>query len=201
VVFKRNLLFVSITGSVVSICFIYWVELTDFLLNLLSDNILVQYKLSQVIAIAEISDFELLSASPTSIGNIVAELGTIFQYFSMSPIEATTGLGFGGGVPDVFGHLSPMAIPGMGYAEVDAVRNNFFRMHLPLFEFFLKLGIFGGLLYLYFGLKHFFKRSIFSLYFFLVFFTVFTNNKEMILLAIFFLHLTGEENSKKMDNQ
>ena len=159
-VYRRNFLLVGVTISVVSLSAIFWVELTDYLLYFFTDNILVQYKLSQVISIAEITDFELLSASPTSIGNIVAELGAIFQYFTTSPVVAITGLGFGGGVPDALGLLAPMAGPGLGYAEVDVVRDNFVRMHLPLFEFFLKLGVFGGCLYLYISAKQFMRKNI-----------------------------------------
>lgn len=194
-VYKRNFLLVGLTISIISLFSFFWIEITDYLLYFFSDNLLVQNKLSQVISIVEILDLDLLSAAPTSIGNIIAELRTIFQYYKDSPIIAITGLGFGGGVPDVYGFLTPMANPGMGYSEIDAVRNNFFRMHLPVFEFFLKLGIFGGAYYLYLSAKSFQKQNIFSLYFFLIFFTVFTNNKEMIMLGLFFLHLSSIDDS------
>jgi hypothetical protein len=138
-----------------------------------------------------------LSSTPTSVGNIIAEAQNITQYFFNVPIISFTGLGFGGGAPDLFGNLTPMAKPGMGYAEIDAVRNNFFRMHLPIFEFFLKIGIFGGAVYIYISMKKFLEKNIFSFYFFLVFFTVFTNNKEMILMGLFFLNLSLSENSFK----
>ena len=101
-----------------------------------------------------------------------------------------TGLGFGGGVPDLYGYLAPLAKPGMAYAEINAARDNFFRMHLPLFEFFLKSGLLGGIIFFYLSIKNFKNNNIFSFFFFLIFFTVFSNNKEMIMLAFFFLRLS-----------
>lgn len=190
IVYKRRFFFVIFTLSLVSLLFFYWVPITEFLMMTFAENLLVQNKLSQVISIINVFDLDLLSRTPTSIGNIIAEFRTILRYYIFNPLFSITGLGFGGGVPDLFGYLAPLANPGMGYAEIDAVRNNYFRMHLPVFEFFLKSGLFGGFGFIYYSIKNFTNNNIFSFFFFLIFFTVFTNNKEMIMLSFLFLRLS-----------
>lgn len=189
-VFKKHyFLIFSLLFSLINL-YIFWSPVTIFLFSYFEDNFLIQYKLSQVISVVSIFDIDLLARTPTSMGNIIAEGSTLLKNLSLNPIRFLSGLGFGGGISDYYGYLSPSAKPGLGYAEVDAVRNNFFRMHLPFFEFFLKGGIIAGLAFFYFASKYFTNGNIFSFFFFLVFFTVFTNNKEMTLLAFLFVRLS-----------
>ena len=194
-IFKRKIFLTSFLLLFLIFIFSFWELITIFLMNLFEDNFIIQYKLSQVISIIDILDIETLSKTPTSIGNIFAESSTIFHYYILHPFKFITGLGFGGGIPDLYGYLSPLAKPGLGYSEIDASRDNFFRMHLPIFEFVLKFGIFGFFGFIFIAIKSFKNNNIFSFFFFLVFFTVFTNNKEMILLAFLFLRLSNNKST------
>lgn len=105
--FKRKF-FVTFTFIfTIFIISLYWTPVTDFLMNYFSSNLLVQNKLSQVISVVNILDLDLLSSSPTSIGNIIAEGRSILSFFVNSSFVSFTGLGFGGGIPDVYGYLAP----------------------------------------------------------------------------------------------
>ena len=71
-------------------------------------------------------------------------------------------------MPDIYGYLTHLANPGMGYAEIGAIRDVFIGC-IPVFEFFLKFGFIGGIGFLYFSLKNFKNKNIFSFFFFLIF--------------------------------
>lgn len=81
----------------------------------------------------------------------------------------------------------------MGYSVIDASRNSFFRLHLPIFEVLIKTGIVGSVFYMYFVYINLVKRNIYSYFFALMFLTIFSNNKEMILLSLFFVRLSNFE--------
>ncbi len=184
--FKLAFIFLITLISVI----LLWTPISEGLMLFFADNLLIQNKLSQVISLVNILDLELISASPTSIGNIIAEGRSVFIYFIKNPFIAFTGLGFGGGIPDYYGYLSPLAQPGMGYNEIDASRDLFFRLHLPIYEILLKTGLIGLCIYVYIIAKNFLKQNVFSFFFTLMFLTIFSNNKEMILLSLFFIRIS-----------
>jgi hypothetical protein len=196
--YKKQLILAFIFIFLLTILFFYWFPITEFLMTYFADNLLVQNKLSQVISVVNILDFDLIASSPTSIGNIIAEGRSIAIYFTNNIFISFSGLGFGGGIPDHYGYLSPLALPGMGYNEIDASRDLFFRLHLPIYEILIKSGILGFLFYTYFTIKNFMKHNIFSFFFALVFLTIFSNNKEMILLSLFFIRTSNYNLNEKI---
>ena len=161
---------------------------TEFFGNFSEDS-LMAHKLNQIFDVFSIFDIEFLASSPTSMGNIIAEGVTIFNHYFSNWKFFIFGKGFGGGIPDLFGYLTPLSNPTQGYKEIDASRNNFFRMHLPIYEIFIKTGLIG--LSCFFGLIFYIIKSnskftflIFSLLFLVVF-----NTKEMLLLTILLFNL------------
>lgn len=171
------------------------VPILSLLPGRLPEGALVLYKVDQIQDVIEIQNIERLSETRTSMGNIAAEGRTIFEYLSHRPVVLLFGKGFGGGVPDQFGYLTPLAGQG-GYAEHDASRNEFVRMHLPLYEIVLKAGLVGLVGYLALLLQLVRSSSIYSFTSFVLLASVFTNTKEMMLLTLVFLLLAGHPPSE-----
>lgn len=183
---KRVLLVTSVAGLLLAL---FLEPIVSLVAVSTPDVSLTGYKLTQIYDLFDFVDIEALSALPTSMGNIVAEARTIFTYLSQNKLALLLGKGFGAGIPDLFGHLAPMAGPGSAYADQDVLRNDFVRMHLPLFEIVLKSGIVGLSLYLFVLMQNFRSKSVFAFVSFVLLATVFTNSKEMLLLSLVFITL------------
>ena len=89
----------------------------------------------------------------------------------------------GGGVQDHFGYLAPWASEG-GYSATCALRNQYFKMHMPFIEVFVKLGIIGFSYYFYVLVKIMKNKSIINFMTFIVLLLIFYVSKENILLTL-----------------
>ena len=165
--------------------------IVDWVLNNFSNDLMVSYKFTQILNVFELVDIKTIAESRTSMGNIVAEAVTIMNYMIQHPLFFLTGKGFGGGVTDTNGYLSDYVGAGMGYADIELVRNQFRRMHLPLFEIVVKAGVIGVFLYLRLLIKTFRKKDIYSFSFFIIIMMVLSNSKEMLLLCMLFDYLSN----------
>ena len=127
-------------------------------------------------------------------GSIIAEGITVLNYVINNKVVLFFGKGFGGGIPDLYGYLAPWA-GASGYAFHDLARNDYFKMHLPIYEVIIKAGILGWSFFLFILIKNFVLRNKYAFISFLLFFMVFYVSKEYLLLTILFLKL-AETNSK-----
>ena len=166
--------------------------------NNISSDLVISYKFLQIYEVFSLINLDSIASSNTSMGNVVAEGVTIFKYLKENPIALIFGKGFGGATPDIYGYLAPMVGDGAGYAQVDLNRNAYVRMHLPIYEVIIKSGIFGVSVYLTLLVKSFKSKNIFSLIFFVLLFTVFSNTKEMLLLSLVFMRLSTYLSSSMM---
>jgi len=157
---------------------------------------LLSYKFSQILDISLLGDIDALSATTTSMGNLAAEARTILGYLATSPMALLFGKGFGAGVPDVFGYLRPFVGPGAGYSEQSLMRNDFVRLHLPIFEITLKAGVLGLILYLSLVAKIIRRANIFAFVSAVLLLTVFSNSKESLLLTCLFMALANDESAR-----
>lgn len=164
-------------------------DVLQFIADNLPQDSIVAYKFEQVLSLFRGTRLEELSTDRTSMGNLAAELTTIAGHMFEHPQYLLFGKGFGGGVPDLYGNLAPMAQAGAGYSEESAVRNYFVRMHLPVFEVAIKTGIAGFVAYMALLVRYFRTRNLFALGAFIMLATVFTNTKETILLTAMFISL------------
>lgn len=172
--------------------FIFGFLYLDTIISLIEQfdaSVMLSYKITQVFEIFKDVDLETVASTPTSIGNIIAECKTTFYYLWQNKLFFFLGKGFGGGISDVFGYLEPMAGPLNGYKYEDAIRNDFVRMHLPIYEIFIKSGIVGLCLYIILLIKAFTNRKQISFVYFILIFMVFYNTKEMMLLTLLFMKL------------
>ncbi len=155
-----------------------------------AEDSLVGYKFSQLVVFTKVSSLHELATEKTSVGNLAAEAATIIGFYMTEPFRLMVGKGLGGGVPDIYGFLTPAVGEGAGYSSIDAARNNFSRMHLPLFQFLIRGGIFG---FVAFGLiltKFIVTKNGYGLVAGIILATVFTNSKEMALLFALFAALS-----------
>ncbi len=155
-------------------------------------DLVVSYKFNQIFSVFEILDLDLIAFSNTSMGNIVAEGITIARWISDNFIEFLIGKGFGGGLHDTNGYLATYVGPGAGYSETDMVRDQFTRLHFPLFEVIVKAGFFGTVAYMRTLVLFFREKNIFSFSCFIILLSVFSNSKEMILMSMIFNYIAME---------
>jgi hypothetical protein len=163
-----------------------------WLIDFFSGNV-ISYKFSQIYFSLEELNFNSIADNNSSIGNIFAEAKTIYVYFINNPIFFLFGMGFGSGIPDLFGYLAPGA-GNSAYAGIDLLRNNYHKMHLPIFEIILKTGFLGMFIYVsacWFYLKKGHKYWLFVFLFFFVFYVT----KELMLLTVFFLLYAEKQHS------
>lgn len=149
----------------------------------------ISNKFSQVYISFIHFDIHEIATYHTSIGNIAGEGITIFSYMLNNIEVFFFGKGFGGGVPDLFGYLSPWAGKG-GYSVAAAYHNNFYRMHLPIYDIFIKSGIFGLGFYIVLLIRSFIAKSNVSFIYFILLFAFFYISKEMLLLTLLFMKLS-----------
>lgn len=186
---------------IISVFLFFVYPLLASFLTIINDEFVISYKFLQIISIFNYIDLETLASSRTSMGNIIAEGYTLWNYMISNFLILFFGKGFGAGVPDLFGYLSPLALPGAGYNAIDAVRNNFVRLHFPIYEIALKSGVLGLYFYIRMVIFSFKSKNIYDFIFFILLMTVFTNSKEMILLSLMFYKLKRYNSSLPRDYQ
>jgi hypothetical protein len=142
------------------------VPLLMYLSRYYQDSV-IGFKFLQVYNVFNYADIMYLASRPDSIGNIFAEGLTVYRYLLDSVFFLFVGKGFGGGTQDVFGFLSHGA-GAYGYAFVDKVRNDYHKMHLPIFEIVLKSGIIGLSYYLYILIKNFMTKNKYGFIYFIL---------------------------------
>ena len=143
---------------------------------------IISYKLIQALSIFNI-DFFVLANTQTSIGNIVAEVITSFENLSNNPLSFVFGYGMGGAIKDSFGYLFSWVDAG-GYGTNNYIRNQFFKMHLPVIEIFVKLGIVGVIFYSYMLNEVLKKKSFVGFMLFIMLLLIFYTSKENLLLTL-----------------
>jgi hypothetical protein len=156
-----------------------------------NEGALLPYKFSQLSDLFA-NDIDSLSAMTTSMGNLSAEALTIGAHMASNPVALLFGKGFGAGVPDIYGYLGPFVGPGAGYSEVSLTRNNFVRMHLPVFEVALKAGVGGLIFYAMLVVRNLHRRTFFGFVVAVLAVTVFSNTKETLLLTCLFMAVADE---------
>jgi hypothetical protein len=163
-----------------------------FFQDFFSGHVVILAKLIQVRdGLKTFSDPFAVASIPSSMGNIVAECITVCRHLWEHPSFLIFGEGFGGGVKDYYGWLAPFA-GHSGYADVCFNRNDYFKMHLPIFEMALKGGIIMLLLYigiLYKALVN--RQKSIGILLFLLLFMTFYVAKEHLLLTLLFAKLIG----------
>lgn len=152
----------------------------------------VSFKLAQTVEIFNIIDFEVLAKSYTSIGNLIAEAKTTIYHLIDNPINLIFGKGLGGGIPDIFGYLSQWAGTS-GYNIIDQTRNDYHKMHLPIYEVVLKSGIIGLIYYIVILYKSYINKSKYSVIGFLLLILVFYVSKEQFLLCLLILKIIDSD--------
>jgi hypothetical protein len=170
---------------IVPLIFLFYFLNDLFLLfiDVFSSSKVIVFKFSQIQDLFQNVNFVILAKTPTSIGNLIAECLTSMEYLLQNPLYFIFGKGFGSGVPDIFGYLSPWVYEN-GYAKIDLTRNDFFRMHLPIFDIFLRGGFFFLLFYFYILFKYVKSINSFSIITLMMFLTIFTLCKEMLLFTL-----------------
>lgn len=200
---KFALVLIIFSGSIFFLPSIFTFFIEYFSIADVDGNLnVISYKFSQIFNAFSLIDLDTIANIPSSMGNFVAEGMTTYSYLMSNKMVLIFGKGFGGAIPDLFGYLSPGAGES-GYALQDATRNQFFKMHLPIYEIIIKSGLAGFIFYLIMLFKHFNSKSIFSFISFVLLFTVFFVSKEMFLLTLIFMRISQEEyniDSKIQDN-
>ncbi len=156
---------------------------------------IIAFKLGQVKSLFDNPDFFALAAQFSSIGNLIAEGITLFSYLIDNIIFFILGKGFGGGIPDVFGFLSPFA-GASGYAEHDALRNDFFNLHLAPYKILIDGGLimFGYYAKVLWSLLS--KKTAISFLTFLMLVMYFYVSKELLLLTYILTRICALSNKK-----
>lgn len=176
----------------ISVIFIYFLEpIFSFFIQYFAGNV-ISFKFSQIFDSLANYDLHLLAATKSSMGNIIAEGLTLFHFLINNKWILLFGKGFGGSIPDIFGYLSSWA-GASGYSYQDLMRNDFHKLHLPIFEVVLKTGIVGLFFYIYLLIKSLFIKNKYVFFYGLMLFTVFYVTKEMLLLTLIFLKISEKE--------
>lgn len=171
--------------------FILFIEPTiSFISNYYAGNV-ISFKFTQIFTLVENFDLSLIASTKSSMGNIIAEAITLFDYFVDNPILLVTGKGFGGAIPDTMGYLAPWA-GSSGYAYQDLSRNDFHKLHLPVYEIILKTGLLGFLFYFYIIVRFFKSKNRYMLIYLILFLTVFYVTKELLLITLVFLSISKQ---------
>lgn len=158
-------------------------DLFVLLIDLFGSSKVIVFKFSQVQDLLFNVNFDVLARTPTSIGNLIAEYLTTLEYLLRNPFYFIFGKGFGAGLPDIFGYLSPWVYEN-GYAPIDLSRNEYFRAHLPVFDIFLKGGIFFLIFYLLVLFRYIKKFNTYGVMVFMMTLTIFNLTKEMMLATL-----------------
>jgi hypothetical protein len=168
----------------------------DFLIDFFHGNV-ISFKLEQIKSLINISSIAIVSKSHTSIGNLLSEIMTTTSYFLDNTLLFFVGKGFGGGIPDVLGLLK-VWIDLAGYNEIDAARNDYFKMHLPITEMFVKGGVFMVILYLFVLYSVSKYKNSYTILFIFMFFLFFYISKENLLYTILLFNIMIVKNEDKL---
>jgi hypothetical protein len=166
---------------------IFFEPIIQFVQNtFFQDNGVIMFKFEELKSgVLNLFTLSEIAGSYGSMGNMFSELLTVWRHLLENFSILLFGEGFGGGVPDYYGWLQDGA-GNTGYALIDARRDNYFKMHLPINEIPLK----GGLILLIFYFACLIKlsriKSQFNIgiLFFISFFMLFYVDKENLLLAL-----------------
>lgn len=160
------------------------------------DGNTISFKLQQIKMLTEMVSISYISGTETSIGNVIGEIITVFNYYRSHPMFLFFGQGFGGGVPDDLGFLKKW-VNLLGYSAQDLARNNYYKMHLPFTEILVKGGLFLSFLYLYL-FKTIFKsidgnKNGYAIIFFFMYLMFFYVSKESLLYSMLLYKLMYSE--------
>jgi hypothetical protein len=190
----------KIKNKLISILLILFIFINNdyffrIIINYFTGNV-ISFKFNQIYSFFDNKNISTIFLSKSSLGNIISEFLTLIKYYFENLQFLFFGKGFGGGVKDMFGYLTPWA-GNSGYPLHDAVRNNFHKLHLPIFDIILKSGIFGvfyftrNLIFLYNRNNINSKITIF------LFITVFYVTKEYFLLSLIFFYSINDFNERE----
>lgn len=124
------------------IIFIVFQILISYLNEIASqmDNKILAFKITQITQIAGDIDLMTIAMDYSSMGNILAECITLIKYYIENPHMLLWGQGMGAGIPDYYGFLEPFA-GRAGYNAIDAVRNNYYNLHIAPYKVLANAGI------------------------------------------------------------
>jgi hypothetical protein len=182
---------------IMGVAIVFFIDIiTSSLLGFFSGTVM-DFKFSQIFDVFKIANINILASTYSSMGNLIAEGVTIYYHLIENPLYLIFGKGFGGGTPDVFGYLSPWAGTS-GYNSIDAVRDNYYKMHLPIYEVFLKSGIFGTILFIRLLIKNFISKNKYSILFFFQLGLMFYVSKEFFLVTILLLKIVNNASPEEI---
>ena len=167
-------------------------DILAFFIAYYSEGGVIRGKFIQIQEAIDNFDLHAVAMIPSSMGNIVAELITVLRYYTEQIQFFFMGKGFGGGVKDVYGYLDPWTEIN-GYAKHDAIRNDFFKMHLAFYEVFVKTGLVGFFYYTIVLVKGFLSKNRFFLMHSILLFAVFYVSKETLLVTLLIYRLRNFE--------
>ncbi len=165
-------------------------------LDFFKDYPVIQYKFRQVYIFVSVFDFHKIAKMPNSIGNIIAEFLAIVNHLKENINYLIFGKGFGGAIPDYLNNLSDW-IHMSGYEKIDKARNQYFKMHLPVFEMFVKGGLILGVSFLYILYRALRVNKNYSIVLFILLFAFFYTSKESLLLTLIIIKVISETEELK----
>lgn len=174
----------------------------DTLISFFEGNT-ISFKLQQIKLVTDMVSFTYISGTDTSIGNVIGEIKTAVYYYSDNFLRFFFGQGFGAGIPDDLGVLKKW-VNMLGYNEHDLPRNNYYKMHLPLTEVFVKGGLFLTIMYLS-VFRSVFKaldgnKNIYAIIFFFMYLMFFYVSKESLLYSMILYKLMYNEHQAQSLN-
>lgn len=164
--------------------------------NLFSNSGIIAFKFGQVLSLVSNPNFFELAGEMSSVGNIIAEGITMTVHLFHNLPYLIFGKGFGGGIPDIYGFLTPFA-GASGYSEIDATRNNFFNLHIAPWKILINGGIIIFLYYLKILYSILSLKTAMSFLTFLMMIFFFYVSKEFFLLSYIMLRICYLANNSK----
>lgn len=182
---KKWLLFISILAVAFVVPF----------LNL--EDPIANYKMEQVRSLFKTSSYNMVISNHTTVGNVLSELDNIFK--QPNKFFLFFGKGLGGGITDENGYLRQFAGTG-GYSKLDGLRNDYFKMHLPISEILVKFGLVGFITFfsIVWNIFRMNTTSVENIIMVLCLLTVFYISKEYLLLTA--LLIVSQRSEKASEN-
>lgn len=153
---------------------------------------IIAFKLSQVASLIDNPDFLEMALEYSSIGNLIAEAITLINYLCHHLMFFIFGKGFGAGIPDLFGFLTPFA-GAAGYSEIDGVRNDFFNLHIAPYKILIDGGIIMFIYYIKILWSLLTQKTAVSFLAFLMMVMYFYVSKELLLLTYILTRICAYE--------
>lgn len=173
----------------------FWFNKILQILRTFFDSGVVANKIAQVQILFSFVAIETIALSKSSVGNIAGELLTIIEYFKSDFTFLLFGKGFGGGIPDTLGYLNWWA-GNAGYKTVDAIRNNYHKMHLGILEMIVKGGLLIFIPYTIYLVKGFISNNKWRMLHVILFAFMFFVSKEFILMTLLYYYLGKQEDDE-----